>query len=152
MKGSPVVLGVWVTAALAASLTTQKSEESRVMIAALEQVKATQTGPFLLSPAKGGPARETHDSLLLAEISSVALRVAALSPPYVLDTFVLSVQPPMKTAEGTYTVRAGGSLATVRNGQCRIGGPSNTYTVRCVAAECKAELTAQRTGSGRCDG
>jgi hypothetical protein len=134
-----------------AFVAQQKSEEALAMIAALELVKGGQRGPFLLSPAAGGAARAQHDSVLLREISSVALRVTAPTPPFVLDTFVLSVQTPQKVSEGVYSVRSGGYLASMISGTCRVGGPSNTYEVRCAGGECKATLLMQAHGSGRCD-
>jgi hypothetical protein len=145
------LLGVCVGTVAAGSIAQQKSEEARAMIAALEHVKSTQRGPFLLSPLVSGPGRVPHDSALLAEISSVALRVAAPAPPYVLDTFVLSIERPRRTGEGTYSVRAGGYYASNSSGGCRVGGPSINYTIRCSGGECRAEVVSQATGSGRCE-
>ncbi len=148
-----LLAGMCIIVIAAGSFGQQKSERARAMIAALEDVKAGQRSSrvFLLSPLVSGPSGGRHDSVLLSEISSVALRVTAPAPPYVLDTFVLSIATPTRNAEGVYTVRAGGYLATMMRGACRIGGPSITYEVRCTTGECKATRLTQATGSGRCD-
>jgi hypothetical protein len=155
MMRAIVVFGASLIGIAAATSSQQKSERARVMIAALEEVKARQGGssrPFLLSSHFSGRVGQPIDSALLAEISSVALRVTAPIPPVVLDTFVLSVELPERMPDGTYNIRAGGYLARNTPGRgCTIGGPSNTYTVTCTASECKAAVARQVSGSGRCD-
>ena len=153
MKPSLLIFVIGMVALAAGSLGQQKSERARAMIAVLEHIKSTQTGSpaFLLSPTTSGPGHTMHDSALLAEISSVALRITAPSPPYVLDTFVLSIAVPTETAAGLYTVRAGGYMATRGPSGCYVGGPSNSYEVNCTSGQCQAKVLTKISGSGRCD-